>query len=91
MIKVGTLCLVVRTKKWAGKCCTVIAPLAERTLRTETTRRRAPCYVVKFPGDEKPRAGCKGFGLRPHQLFPLAPPGLTERETKREPVPERAT
>lgn len=81
MIPVGTLCLIRDTHPLAGRCCTTVGVLQEeRWINPAGERRSGLAYKITVPSEEI------GWVARHHDLVPIAPPGRTERETKREPV-----
>lgn len=78
-IKVGTLCLIVRTRRahqLRGRSCTVIEGLAVRRIRHVGDRA---CYRIDILDWEG-----RGYLCQPDQLIPLSDPDFRESEDKRE-------
>lgn len=76
MIRVGTLCLIVRDHPLAGRTCTVIGDLRERDFIPRNNPRhheRREAYAIAIP-DVRPRPPADGIGAFPHQIIPLTPP-----------------
>lgn len=88
MIKVGTLCYLTNGHPRAGQCCTVTGPLyweGRGQFDDVTGQHFPPAWVYPIAiasGETWP----SGFAASPPCLIPIAPPGLTAREDKRDPV-----
>lgn len=87
MIKVGTVCYLTGDHSRAGQCCTVIGPLqfVEYHHQATGTIAKGWGHDIALASGERSRAS--SWFAFPHELVPIAPPGLTEREDKREKAP----
>lgn len=89
-IKVGTICILTGGHSRAGQCCEVTGPLSfwGWTNFDANTRGEGMCYPIELASGEPSFAA--GWVAEPHNLIPIAPPGLTEGEDTRQPVREVA-
>lgn len=91
VIKVGTVCYLTGDHSRAGQCCTVVGPLTLNPLGCFTNNGRGEInhpiwlYPIDLASGDRGTRG-NGWGAEPHNLIPIVPPGLTKRETTREPV-----
>lgn len=79
MIQVGTLCYIVGDHCRAGRFCTVTGapPRYGRIDRPDGPLRLV--YIIELSSGERPWLAAH-WGAEPHQLIPIAPPGILERE-----------
>ena len=90
MIKVGTICILAGDHSRAGQCCEVTGPPSfwVWTNVDANTRGEGMCYPIELASGEPSLMA--GWVAEPHNLIPIAPPGLTEGEDTRQPVREVA-
>ena len=93
MIKVGTLCYLVAPHGCAGHFCVTLTPLQRMGIEHVANGLDAgdpPRYLIELCGGSRFTRDGRLRAAQPHEIIPIAPPGLTEGEDTRQPVREVA-
>lgn len=87
MIPIGTVCYLTGDHSRAGQCCTTVSGLKHGLVHSRGRVVETDFYCIELStGERMDPADLCFWCSQPHNLIPIAPPGLTTDEDKRIPV-----